>query len=186
MATAAQGERIMRRRDLSTPRERRRLGVHYDTGRFGQFSETIARFIGTARFLVFQSVVCIGWVVWNTLLPQSARFDEWPFIGLTLALSLQAAYAAPLILLAQSRQEQRDRMSADNDRRLAERNQADTEYLARELAALRVGLADVPTGSELADHLEQLAGQLGSIAERLEALDHRQLRDAQPTSFSSP
>jgi uncharacterized membrane protein len=168
---------MTRRNDLSTPRERRRLGVHYDTDRFGQFSEAIARFIGTARFLVYQSVLCATWVVWNTLGPTVIRFDEWPFIGLTLVLSLQAAYAAPLILLAQSRQEQRDRVSAENDRRLAERNQADTEYLARELAGLRVGLADVPSGSELGDHLQQVTGVLHDIASRLDDIDARMQKE---------
>jgi uncharacterized membrane protein len=171
---------MSRRNDLSTPRERRRLGVHYDTDRFGQFSEAVARFIGTARFLVFQTGVCLVWVGWNTLAPADVRFDEWPFIGLTLLLSLQAAYAAPLILLAQSRQEQRDRMSADNDRRLAERNQADTEYLARELAGLRVGLADVPSGSELGDHLEKLTDALDHIGSRLDGIDAHLDKESPP------
>jgi uncharacterized membrane protein len=157
----------MRREDLTTPRQRRRLGVHYDTDQFGQFSESVARFIGTARFLVFQSLVCVVWVVWNLVAPDDWRFDGWPFIGLTLLLSLQAAYAAPLILLAQTRQEQRDRASADNDRRVSERTQADTEFLARELASVRLALADVATTSELDDRLESLSDSLSLIAERL-------------------
>ncbi|MFN6119276.1 MAG: DUF1003 domain-containing protein, partial [Actinomycetes bacterium] len=96
---------MTRRDDLTTPRQRRRLSVHYDNDAFGQFSESVARFIGTARFLVYQTVFCFLWVVWNTVGPTSFRFDEWQFVGLTLLLSLQAAYAAPLILLAQNRQE---------------------------------------------------------------------------------
>jgi uncharacterized membrane protein len=158
----------MRREDLTTPRQRRRLGVHYDTDQFGQFSESVARFIGTARFLVFQSLVCVVWVVWNLVAPDGWRFDVWPFIGLTLLLSLQAAYAAPLILLAQTRQEQRDRSSAENDRRVSERTQADTEFLARELASVRLALADVATTSEMDDRLESLSASLSLIAQRLQ------------------
>lgn len=160
----------MRREDLTTPRQRRRLGVHYDTDQFGQFSESVARFIGTARFLVFQSVVCAAWVVWNTVAPSSLRFDTWPFIGLTLLLSLQAAYAAPLILLAQTRQEQRDRTGGDTDRRVAERTQADTEFLAREIASVRLALADVATSSAVGEHLERLGDAVDHIADRLDRL----------------
>ena len=110
---------MTRRDDLTTPRQRRLLSVHYDHDAFGQFSESVARFIGTARFLVYQTGFCIVWVLWNFLGPQALRFDEWQFIGLTLLLSLQAAYAAPLILLAQNRQEQRDRTQSELDRRVA-------------------------------------------------------------------
>lgn len=136
--------------DLSAPRRRRRfrLGVHYDPGAFGEFSEAIARFIGTARFLVFQSFVVVVWVIVNAAVP-SWRFDEYPFILLTLALSLQAAYAAPLILLAQSRQEERDRLANERDRDVSSRTQADTEFLARELASIRLSLADVVTSDQL-------------------------------------
>ena len=95
-------------------------------------------------------------MLWNTLGPTPCAFDEWQFIGLTLLLSLQAAYAAPLILLAQNRQEERDRVQTEMDRRVAERTQVDTEFLARELAGVRLGLSDVATSSELDDHLERL------------------------------
>ena len=168
---------MKRREDLTTPRQRRRLGVHYDPDAFGQFSESIARYLGTARFLVFQSVFCVGWVVWNVVGPQALRFDEWQFIGLTLLLSLQAAYAAPLILLAQNRQESRDRMAADNDRKTAERTQADTEFLARELASVRLALADVPTSGELNDHLDRLAEAVGRMTARLDDLEVRHAKD---------
>ena len=168
---------MKRREDLTTPRQRRRLGVHYDPDAFGQFSESIARYLGTARFLVFQSVFCVGWVVWNVVGPQALRFDEWQFIGLTLLLSLQAAYAAPLILLAQNRQESRDRMAADNDRKTAERTQADTEFLARELASVRLALADVPTSGELNDHLDRLAEAVERMTARLDDLEVRQAKD---------
>lgn len=162
-----------RRTDLTTPRQPRRLSVHYDQEQFGQFSESIARFMGTARFLVYQTVFCIAWVVWNVLGPRSWRFDEWQFVGLTLLLSLQAAYAAPLILLAQNRQEQRDRMQADNDRRVTERTQFDTEFLAREIAGIRLSLADVATTSEVGDHLERLADAVDRLSARLGELELR-------------
>ena len=168
---------MKRREDLTTPRQRRRLGVHYDPDAFGQFSESIARYLGTARFLVFQSVFCGGWVLWNIVGPKSLRFDEWQFIGLTLLLSLQAAYAAPLILLAQNRQESRDRMAADNDRKTAERTQADTEFLARELASVRLALADVPTSGELNDHLDRLAEAVERMTARLDDLEVRHAKD---------
>jgi uncharacterized membrane protein len=164
---------MRRRDDLTTPRQRRRLGVHYDPDAFGQFSESVARFIGTARFLVFQSVFCVAWVIWNTFGPVDVRFDEWQFIGLTLLLSLQAAYAAPLILLAQNRQEERDRVQTELDRRVAERTQADTEFLARELAGVRLGLADVASSSELEESLERITRALERMADRLEVLELR-------------
>ena len=141
---------MKRREDLTTPRQRR-LGVHYDPDAFGQFSETIARTLGTARFLVFQTAIVITWIILNVA-SVALRWDPYPFILLNLAFSTQAAYAAPLILLAQNRQEQRDRMQTDNDRKTAERTQADTEFLAREIASVRLSLAYVPTGSELNDH----------------------------------
>jgi len=145
---------MKRREDLSSPRRRRpTLGIHYDTDAFGEFSEAIARYLGTARFLVIQTGVCILWVSWNYLAPRSLQFDpsNRGLVLLTLALSLQAAYAAPLILLAQNRQEARDRTTMERDRDLANRTQADTEYLARELAALRLALADVANQSDLAE-----------------------------------
>ena len=136
--------------DLSQPRRRGiRLGVHYDPEAFGNFSEGIARFIGTARFLVYQSAFIALWVLFNTVVPGVNRFDEYPFQFLTLILSLQAAYAAPLILLAQNRQADRDRVSTERDRDTASRTQADTEFLARELVSIRLSLSDVVTTDEL-------------------------------------
>ena len=162
---------MKRREDLTAPRESRRLGVHYDPDAFGQFSESIARYFGTARFLVYQSIFCVVWVLWNSFGPKDLRFDEWQFVGLTLLLSLQAAYAAPLILLAQNRQEQRDRMSTDTDRKVAERTQADTEFLAREIASIRLSLADVPTTSELDDQFERISTMLERLAARLDKVE---------------
>jgi uncharacterized membrane protein len=145
---------------LDQPKGARRSGPRYDTEAFGRFAETIARFIGTARFLVLQTIVVIGWIAWNVLLPRSLRFDEFPFIFLTLALSLQAAYAAPLILLAQNRQTDRDRVNLDEDRNRAERIREDIEYVAREVAAVRIAIGEVATRdflrSELGHYLEQI------------------------------
>jgi len=160
---------MKRREDLTTPRQRRRLGVHYDPEAFGQFSETIARTLGTARFLVFQTVFIGLWIIINRI----REFDGKQLQLLTLLLSLQAAYAAPLILLAQNRQEQRDRLQSELDRRVAERTQVDTEFLARELAGVRLGLADVASSSELEDHLERLTKAVERLADRLGRLEER-------------
>ena len=161
---------MRRREDLTMPRRRRRLGIHYDPDAFGQFSESIARTLGTARFLLFQSFVCVFWLTWNIALPDSWHFDPNPFGVLTLALSLQAAYAAPLILLAQNRQEDRDRQQSEVDRSVASRTQADTEFLARELAAVRLALADTASASELRDmmnRLEESVEQLRNAVDQL-------------------
>ena len=158
---------MKRREDISLPRQRRRVGVHYEPDAFGQFSDSIARTLGTARFLLFQSFLCVAWLAWNIVTPESWHFDPNPFGVLTLALSLQAAYAAPLILLAQNRQEDRDRQQAEVDRSVASRTQADTEFLARELAAVRLALADMVTMDELRDHLEKLVDSVGELTERV-------------------
>lgn len=128
---------------LSIPRESRRsIKPNYDPETLGRLSERFARFIGTARFLVYMTVFVVGWVIWNSLGPSDLRFDEYPFIFLTLLLSLQASYAAPLILLAQNRQADRDRVTSQEDRNRDERNLAVTEYMVRELAAMRKDLVD--------------------------------------------
>ncbi|CAM5523693.1 MULTISPECIES: DUF1003 domain-containing protein [Streptomyces] len=146
---------------LDQPRPpRRRILPEWDPDAFGRLSERVARFIGTGRFLVWMTVVIILWVLWNIAAPSELRFDEYPFIFLTLALSLQASYAAPLILLAQNRQDDRDRVNLEQDRKQNERSIADTEFLTREIAALRVGLGEVATRdwmrSELQDMLKEL------------------------------
>ena len=161
---------MKRREDLTTPRQGRRLGVHYDPEAFGQFSETIARTIGTARFLVFQSVFIALWIIFNQI---HLINDGKQLQLLTLLLSLQAAYAAPLILLAQNRQEQRDRVQTEIDRRVAERTQVDTEFLARELAGVRLGLSDVASSSELEDHLERIGRAVERLADRIGSLETR-------------
>ena len=119
-------------------------------------SEAIARFMGTGRFLAGQTVFVIGWIALNTI-GLIQHWDPYPFILLNLAFSTQAAYAAPLILLAQNRQDDRDRGSIERDREVAARTQADTEYLARELAAVRLALDDMVTMGDLEDALSRLA-----------------------------
>jgi len=147
--------RLGERNDLSVPRGTTRMGARYDADAFGRFSEAIARFLGTGRFLFGQTVLVVGWIILNTVgLVQ--HWDPYPFILLNLAFSTQAAYAAPLILLAQNRQDDRDRANIERDREVAARTQADTEYLARELAAVRLALADVVTTQDLEDSLSRL------------------------------
>ncbi|MER5211144.1 DUF1003 domain-containing protein [Streptomyces sp. NPDC002838] len=148
---------------LDQPRPpRRRILPEWDPEAFGRLSERIARFIGTGRFLVGMTVVIVVWLLWNIFAPRDLRFDNYPFIFLTLMLSLQASYAAPLILLAQNRQDDRDRVNLEQDRRQNERSIADTEYLTREIAALRIGLGEVATRdwirSELQDMVKELDG----------------------------
>jgi len=150
---------------LDSPQEvRRRLlpRPSIDPEAFGRLSEAFARFMGTPRFLIYMSCFIVLWVLWNTLAPADLRFDPYAFLFLTLLLSLQASYAAPLILLAQNRQDDRDRVSLEQDRQRAERNLADTEYLAREVAALRIAMRDVATRdfmrSELRGLVEELDG----------------------------
>lgn len=163
---------MKRRNDLSEPRHRGRLDVSYDPEVFGQFSESIARFLGTARFLVLQTVVIIVWLALNIIPPAKWQFDPWGrgLVLLTLVLSLQASYAAPLILLAQNRQERRDRVAGEADREVAERTQADTEFLAREIAGVRLALADVVTGEELRDQLDGLTRAIERLTERVDDL----------------
>jgi uncharacterized membrane protein len=128
---------------LSIPRESKRsIKPNYDPETLGRLSERFARFIGTARFLVYMTVFVLTWVIWNIFGPNGFRFDEYPFIFLTLLLSLQASYAAPLILLAQNRQADRDRVTSQDDRNRDERNLAVTEYMVRELAAMRKDLVE--------------------------------------------
>lgn len=150
---------------LEFPREARRsLKPSYDSDAFGRWSEKFARFLGTARFLVYMTAFVLTWVFWNWLAPNNLKFDHYPFIFLTLLLSLQASYAAPLILLAQNRQSDRDRIQGNEDRERDERNVADTEYLARELASLRSAIGEVTTRdylhSEISDAIEEIVKKL--------------------------
>lgn len=158
---------IRRATDLSVPRSGLRFGVHYDPEAFGRFSESIARFLGTARFLVAQTVLVTIWIAIN-LVAARVRWDPYPFILLNLAFSTQAAYAAPLILLAQNRQAERDRGATERDRRLSERTQADAEYLARELATIRLTLADILTTEDVDRLVDRVAD---AVAERIQPAD---------------
>jgi uncharacterized membrane protein len=150
------------RQRLDTPRTSRRPQFNVDPEAVGRFSESIARFLGTGRYLFWQTVLVIVWIALN-LFAVSLRWDPYPFILLNLAFSTQAAYAAPLILLAQNRQENRDRVSLEEDRRRAQQTKADTEFLARELAALRLAVGEVTTRDYLRRELEE-------VRELLEAL----------------
>ncbi len=148
---------------LDTPRALRRQLVRrpsYDTDAFGIFAERFARFMGTAKFLMWMTLFVIAWVSWNFLAPEEWRFDEYPLIFLTLILSLQASYAAPLILLAQNRQEDRDRVIAAQDRDAATRAHADMEFLAREVASLRMAMGEVATRDYLRSELRSLLAEL--------------------------
>jgi uncharacterized membrane protein len=161
-------ERTARRVRLDTPATARRAvpRPHYDPDAFGRLSERIARFLGTARFIVYMTVFCAVWLTWNTLAPVDLQFDPRAlnYTLLTLMLSLQASYAAPLILLAQNRQAFRDRISQEEDRATSARLQADVEYLARELAGLRQALGEVATRDFLRDQLRELGEDLRSGA----------------------
>jgi uncharacterized membrane protein len=158
-----------RRRGLDQPKSDRRVTLrpNYDPETFGRLSERIARFFGTARYLAIQTVVVICWISYNgfqTFLfyhdHGSKPFDIYPFILLNLVFSTQAAYAAPLILLAQTRQAERDRITSEDDRSRNERNIADTEYLAREVASLRIALGDVATRDFIRGELQRMLEDL--------------------------
>jgi uncharacterized membrane protein len=144
------------RAELAVPRGSvPRIGARYDPDAFGRFAEAIARFLGTGRFLVGQTAVVVGWIFLNAV-GFARHWDPYPFILLNLGFSLQAAYAAPLILLAQNRQDDRDRASVERDREVAARIQHDTDFLARELAAVRLALADVVTTADLSGQVSRL------------------------------
>jgi uncharacterized membrane protein len=127
----------------------------YDPEAFGRFSEAIARFLGTARFLAAQTVVVIMWIAFNVAAIRY-RFDPYPFILLNLMFSTQAAYAAPLILLAQNRQADRDRAEVDRDREANARARADMDFLAREIAAIRIALQSKAGRDDVAEVMTRL------------------------------
>jgi uncharacterized membrane protein len=176
--------RLRRRTQVTAPRRPTpRLALYYDPDAFGRFSETIARYLGTARFLVFQTIVVTVWIAWNAATRHAnLDFDPYPFILLTLALSLQASYAAPLILLAQNRQEERDRQEMLADRRTNARALADTEYLARELAAIRLALGEMPTRDYLGEELERIEQEISEVRARLDGGPVRAGAAADPTA----
>jgi uncharacterized membrane protein len=141
--------------DLSVPRGAAPMTSLYDADAFGRFSEGLARFLGTGRYLAAQTIFVIVWIAFNVV-SFIHHWDPYPFILLNLAFSTQAAYAAPLILLAQNRQDERDRASIERDRQVAARTQTDAEYLARELAAVRLALDAMVSREDLHDGLERL------------------------------
>ena len=162
-----------RRARLDTPTEIRRPLVRrpaYDSDTFGSFAEQFARFMGTAQFLLYMTLVVITWVGWNWLAPDDLKWDIYPFIFLTLMLSLQASYAAPLILLAQNRQEHRDKVIAEQDRQANARAHADMEFLAREVASLRMAVGEVATRDYIRSELRALLQDLDERS-RVEAAD---------------
>ncbi len=155
---------------LDQPRDRSRtIKAQYDPEMFGRWSEKVARFIGSARFIGYMTAFVVLWLMWNTMAREDWRFDPFPFIFLTLMLSLQASYAAPLILLAQNRQADRDRVQFQEDRSLTERMVADTEYLTREIASIRIATGDLATRDflrgEVRDLVEELTALLAADAD---------------------
>jgi uncharacterized membrane protein len=153
-------------RRFDTPKGLRRspspIRLSGDRDRFGRFTEWVARAMGTPGFLAGLTVFALGWMAWNTFAPEPWRFDSIAigFTALTLVLSLQASYAAPLILLAQNRQDDRDRVQIEQDRQRAERNLADTEYLAREVVALRLAVRDLASKEFIRQELRQVLDEL--------------------------
>lgn len=153
---------LLPRRRLDQPREPRGFRLSIDPDTFGQLSERLARFLGTGKFLFWQTLLVLAWITVN-LVAVSLRWDPYPFILLNLAFSTQAAYAAPLILLAQNRQDDRDRVSLEEDRARAAQTKADTEYLARELAALRLAVGEVATRDFIRGELEKLVKEQNNV-----------------------
>jgi uncharacterized membrane protein len=154
-----------RNADFDAPKGLRSSFVSFrgnESDRFGRFTEWIARAMGTPWFLFALTLFVILWMTWNTLAPERWQFDraDYGFIALTLVLSLQASYAAPLILLAQNRQDDRDRVQIEQDRQRAERNLSDTEYLAREVVALRLAMQDMATKDFIRAELRSLLEEL--------------------------
>jgi uncharacterized membrane protein len=162
---------------LNIPGRRKRSAlprVRVDRDAFGKFAEAFARFMGTARFLAWMTVTIVVWLLWNLPYgPDRPRFDSYPFIFLTLILSLQASYAAPLILLAQNRQEARDRVALEADRAQAAQSRADMDYLAREIAGLRMSVGELATRDYLRSELRT---ELRAILAELEATEDPQPR----------
>lgn len=160
---------------LATPQEsRRRVSSKSSPDRFGRATESIARFMGTPQFILWMTIFCALWLGWNTLAPEDWQFDprSLNFTLLTLALSLQASYAAPLLLLAQNRQDDRDRVVASQDRQRDQQNLEETQYLTREIASLRIALREVATR-------DYVRGELRDIMDKLEEIEQNQARLSQ-------
>ena len=159
------------RNPLSQPSERSWLPkVTVDSETFGSFAESFARFMGTAKFLVYMTVFVIVWIALNLIGLFGMRWDPYPFILLNLFFSTQASYSAPLILLAQNRQELRDQLSIEEDRRIAAQSRADMDFLAREIAAIRMHLGELATRDFVRS---ELRSELRELAERLDGAEDR-------------
>ncbi|HZA11752.1 DUF1003 domain-containing protein [Mycobacterium sp.] len=172
------------RQRLDTPRTSRRgFALNVDAETVGRFSESVARFLGTGRYLMWQTILVIVWIGLN-IGAFTWQWDPYPFILLNLAFSTQAAYAAPLILLAQNRQENRDRVALEEDRRRAAQTKADTEYLARELAALRLAVGEVATRDYLRRELDELREAIEASRPATDTAQQRQQDAATATELS--
>jgi uncharacterized membrane protein len=167
---------LLTRRRLDQPRRPNRLAVNIDPDTFGRFSERLARALGTGKYLFWQTVIVIVWIALNVF-ALTLKWDPYPFILLNLAFSTQAAYAAPLILLAQNRQDDRDRVSLEEDRNRAAQTKADTEYLARELASLRIAIGEVATRDYLRGELDKLREDLNTKPRKAKA---KRLENTEP------
>jgi uncharacterized membrane protein len=163
------------RQRMATPLGKRRIRFNFDVEAVGRYSENIARFLGTGRYLMIQTIIVIVWILLNVFALR-LQWDPYPFILLNLAFSTQAAYAAPLILLAQNRQENRDRVALEEDRMRAAQTKADTEFLARELAALRIAVSEVATRDYLRHELDDL---LDELRDALRERDKERERDSE-------
>jgi len=164
---------------LDLPREPRRVRLPRISGEtFGHFAEMFARFMGTARFIAYMTVFVVVWITLNIVAIFGFRWDPYPFILLNLFFSTQASYAAPLILLAQNRQADRDRLGMDEDRRRAAMQKADTEYLSREIAALRIALGEVATRDFIRSELSRMTEELDETAQRRQKLERKEQRKA--------
>ena len=172
---------------LDLPREpRRSLRPHYDPDAFGRFSERIARFLGTARFLVYMSVFIVLWLLWNVFAPDDLAFDPYTFTFLTLLLSLQASYAAPLILLAQNRQDDRDRVNLEQDRAENVSLRAEVDYLTREIASLRAAVGEVATRDYLRSELNRVVEELVESAAGVETAKRQRRPKKRHSDVSDP
>jgi uncharacterized membrane protein len=183
-------ERSSRAARLDQPREASRglfTRPQMDPDTFGRFAEKFARYMGTAKFLVYMTVFVLFWVTVNIIGIFGYKWDIYPFIFLTLMLSLQASYAAPLILLAQNRQTDRDRVALEQDRASNERNLADTEFLTREVASLRIALRDMATRDFLRSELRSLVDEIELRGIQLSTdRPHLQSGDTPPRAFEGP
>ena len=166
---------------LDQPADRSRtIRPNYDPELFGRLSEKVARWIGSAQFIGWMTATVVAWILWNSLGPEDLRFDEYPFILLTLALSLQASYAAPLILLAQNRQADRDRVQYQEDRDLTERLVADADYLTREIASVRIATGELATRDFLRGEVRDLVEELTELLVERSTAPGRQESDPHP------